>query len=135
VSGALIHLAIRGQGSWPQRYFTGRPCRYGHVAERYVSSRICVTCLAEIIRPEALNGYRKKYRDRNPEKEKARAKRFYWRHRAELLAKNSAWSAIHRKSPRGIRRRRQRSWEIEFQARGRLSGRPVRPKRPPAPLP
>ena len=26
------------------RYFTGKPCKHGHVAERYVASWYCVTC-------------------------------------------------------------------------------------------
>jgi len=30
-----------------RRYYTGKPCRRGHVAERYVSTRTCVTCAAE----------------------------------------------------------------------------------------
>src|SRR5208283_2811765 len=25
-------------------YFTGKPCKYGHVAERYVSCKRCVCC-------------------------------------------------------------------------------------------
>lgn len=29
------------------RYFTGKPCKYGHVAERYVISGGCVKCLRE----------------------------------------------------------------------------------------
>jgi hypothetical protein len=27
-----------------KRYFTGKTCRAGHVAERYVSTRTCVEC-------------------------------------------------------------------------------------------
>ena len=27
------------------RYFTGRPCRHGHIAERYTSCDTCVECL------------------------------------------------------------------------------------------
>ena len=27
-----------------KRYFTGRTCRAGHIAERYVSTRNCVEC-------------------------------------------------------------------------------------------
>jgi hypothetical protein len=30
------------------RYFTGKPCRKGHVAERYVKSSQCVPCSAAI---------------------------------------------------------------------------------------
>ena len=27
-----------------KKYFTGKPCKYGHVAERHTSSRACTTC-------------------------------------------------------------------------------------------
>lgn len=58
---ALQWLAANG-GKWPvpliskdraielglKRYFTGRPCRYGHFAERYVANHSkCVTCVKE----------------------------------------------------------------------------------------
>ncbi len=29
------------------RYYTGKPCKYGHVAERYARNRNCVVCNAE----------------------------------------------------------------------------------------
>lgn len=28
------------------RYFTGKPCKHGHVAERYTSTRACVECIS-----------------------------------------------------------------------------------------
>ena len=27
-----------------KRYFTGRPCKYGHIAERFTSNGSCVEC-------------------------------------------------------------------------------------------
>lgn len=30
------------------RYFTGAPCKHGHIAERQAASRACVTCLAKL---------------------------------------------------------------------------------------
>lgn len=30
-----------------KRFFTGKPCRHGHVAERYVSGTACVECAAQ----------------------------------------------------------------------------------------
>jgi len=33
-----------------KRYFTGRPCKNGHTAERYTSNSACVTCLADKFR-------------------------------------------------------------------------------------
>lgn len=29
-----------------KKYFTGKPCKHGHVAERYTGVRICIECLA-----------------------------------------------------------------------------------------
>jgi hypothetical protein len=29
------------------RYFTGKPCRHGHVAPRYTCNRVCLECNAE----------------------------------------------------------------------------------------
>ena len=37
------------------RYFTGRPCKRGHIAERYVSTGACVACLNLTHRPLVAN--------------------------------------------------------------------------------
>ena len=34
------------------RYFTGEPCRYGHVCERYVKREWCVECARAGNKPE-----------------------------------------------------------------------------------
>jgi hypothetical protein len=57
------------------RYFTGRPCKHGHVAERMVVNGHCVECLSikqankRVENPEATKqrdaAYYKKYRDKN----------------------------------------------------------------------
>lgn len=33
------------------KFYTGRPCKHGHDAQRYVSSGACVTCQAILSRP------------------------------------------------------------------------------------
>jgi len=33
------------EGAPPTRYFTGRPCKHGHIAERFISSGACVECI------------------------------------------------------------------------------------------
>lgn len=33
-----------------KRYFTGEPCKYGHVCERYTCSRRCVECMRIFMR-------------------------------------------------------------------------------------
>jgi hypothetical protein len=46
------------------RYFTGKPCKRGHVAERTVVSRACLECNT----PEVLRERSRDYRARNPHK-------------------------------------------------------------------
>lgn len=49
-----------------QRYFTGRPCKHGHIDERYTNSRICLEC-------SRLNS--KSYQENNQEKELIRSRK------------------------------------------------------------
>ena len=53
-------------------FFTGEPCKHGHVAERYVSSGGCVECVC---------GHKREWRAANPEKarERDRECRRVWR--------------------------------------------------------
>lgn len=66
----------RAQGL--KRYFTGDPCKQGHVAERYVSSLMCVECCVLILR--------RRYED-NPEGERQRSRA--WRDSNPDLAKKA----------------------------------------------
>lgn len=86
-----------------KRFFTGKPCIRGHVAERVVSNKACVECAAirdrayknanrELLREQAkaryANGadYRREYYLKNKEKYKERADRRYREKRDEILA-------------------------------------------------
>ncbi|WP_116598986.1 hypothetical protein [Primorskyibacter marinus] len=68
-----------------KRYFTGKPCKKGHVAERHVSSACCVECTLRRHRtPEYRADMRPIYRDRyetDPEFQDRRRmhSREYWR--------------------------------------------------------
>jgi hypothetical protein len=50
-------------------YFTGRPCKNGHVTEKYVSSHRCVECDRAL--QKVKNGYRIKLRERRAGREKS----------------------------------------------------------------
>jgi hypothetical protein len=45
IEGNLMAAAARARGE--KRYFTGLPCKSGHVAERQISNGTCVECLEE----------------------------------------------------------------------------------------
>lgn len=61
-----------------KRYFTGEPCKHGHVAERWVANTGCTVCLL------AANS---KKRPRDPEKKKAYNAQWYAANRQKVLAK------------------------------------------------
>lgn len=99
-----------------KRYFTGKPCKYGHSCERFVSGQ-CVICASESLKKyqndnrEKINEYARKrakkhaakinaYRDtwaaKNPDKIKAYAKTHKTRHRESINAKNANRRAMIR---------------------------------------
>ena len=65
------------------RYFTGKPCKYGHIAERRVADRGCVACSSEKMakhreqNPNSSREVAKRYREKHPERLKASKKRHY----------------------------------------------------------
>lgn len=64
------------------RYFTGAPCKRGHVAERQVSNRSCVVCLRawQMTNSEKQRAQERAWRSANPEKH---------------LAQKRAWKAAN----------------------------------------
>jgi hypothetical protein len=40
-----------------QRYFTGIPCKHGHISYRYVANTMCLTCVRERASPFKKNPY------------------------------------------------------------------------------
>lgn len=55
MAAACLSLDI-ARDSNERRYFTGKPCKSGHVAERRTSNRTCVECAKDI----AARGYERK---------------------------------------------------------------------------
>jgi hypothetical protein len=66
-----------------KRFFTGEPCKHGHVAERDVGSRECMECSRERARkhraadPEGCREYGRKWRAANPEKPREYQRRWW----------------------------------------------------------
>lgn len=97
----LVSLS-QARNSGLTRYFTGKPCRHGHVAERLTSSRACIICTrintgtyrienrAELLarKRAAQSEYRRKY----PDKVKATARASTYKHRIARNAEKAAWA-------------------------------------------
>ncbi len=84
-----------------KRYFTGEPCRHGHVCERFVSSKGCVECAA--IRffhfrkehPEKVRRYISSWRARNSQRVKEVARLNYVQHREKRRIYNRNYRLTH----------------------------------------
>ena len=63
-------------------YFTGKPCKYGHVARRLLSSPHCTEC--------KLEKRKRRYRD-NPIQERERGRQYYYANREEALVRMRDW--------------------------------------------
>ena len=79
------------------RYFTGKPCKRGHVAERQVSSKLCMECQRDVVarwRKDNLERERALERaghHRNKEKRNAYSRDYNRRNRQRLYDYNRLW--------------------------------------------
>jgi hypothetical protein len=64
------------------KYATGKPCKRGHIGERYASTGQCVSCIAK----QSADWYRA-----NPEVGRRKAKRQYWMNPTKHQAAAKAW--------------------------------------------
>ncbi len=115
------------------RYFTGKPCKLGHIAERLVSNWGCLECAAL-----ARSTYREANRDRVLERGRARMRAFRevnpalvrerdhaWReaNRGAVLERQRARWAVYSENNRDIERERLRVYRESNRDRVRLGQR------------
>lgn len=77
------------------RYFTGKMCRNGHVAERLTCNSDCLECLAARSRHQRANA---------PERKAATNARYYSKNKELVLSINASWRANNITRMRSIRR-------------------------------
>jgi 5-methylcytosine-specific restriction endonuclease McrA len=113
-----------------KRYFTGKPCRYGHVAERCAANGQCFECASikhrrwrsknlEFAReryrkwksanPEVAKAAAKAWREKNPEKPREYARRAYRKHIKKRKEWQKSYSAANRERILG----RVRKWAAD----------------------
>jgi hypothetical protein len=98
-----------------KHYFTGEPCKHGHIAKRYVSSAECSECSRiqtakwDAANRERLNETKRKRRAANPEKAREREREAARKHRAadpeRHRSQQAAWRAANRQKVREYRRK------------------------------
>jgi hypothetical protein len=99
-----------------QHYFTGEPCRHGHIAKRYVSSAACSECSRiqtakwDAANREYRNEKKRKRRAASPEKAREREREAARKHRAANPEENREycrkWRAVNQERVREYHRKR-----------------------------
>lgn len=108
-----------------KRYFSGKACPRGHVAERYATNTMCCECLREnrkklqIERPELLRAYRKKYTDAHPDRHAASIKKHRTEHRDRVRARCANWKKDNPEKMRKMERALYSKKAVERAAQAR----------------
>lgn len=99
-------------------YFTGKPCRRGHLCERYVACAKCIECNSinrkewRAENPERTNDLRREWRKKNPEKEKeshTRSNKKWWS--KAKVSENAKKRRARKQNPEKFREERNRSYK------------------------
>ena len=124
------------------RYFTGRPCIYGHTAERMISNGSCIECLknkkkfrkkakydlVEVWRAKHPNKkieQARRYRNKHPEKVKSNSQRYINNNRDKVRESNRiSQSKLRKSNPEKERQRNLRYREKKNKEKELLAGRP-----------
>jgi 5-methylcytosine-specific restriction endonuclease McrA len=99
-SEIILRKHARAQGL--PRYFTGKPCKRGHVAERYTRNLTCVMCDFEKQRSDP-------WHKKNPERHLARGRAWA----SANPEKRKAWAAAHREELSAYYKRRNQAIDPE----------------------
>jgi hypothetical protein len=68
------------------RYFTGKPCKHGHISPRHLDGA-CSACRAEGVR---------RWHEMHPESKKKSARKRYWGNREAELERSKAWGKVNK---------------------------------------
>ena len=85
-----------------KRYFTGKPCKYGHIAERQVANGVCIRCFAQISKtfrhrhPDRVRKRNERYVKAHPEWVKEQNHKFYLSHKEEISQYSTEWRINNR---------------------------------------
>lgn len=112
----------QAQANGLKRYFDAKPCSRGHLSEKMVSNRTCVTCLQQSIagwraaNTDRVSEYNSNYYYADHAASKARGLAAYYANREARLEANRAWHVEHS----DIHKERCRSWRENNVERKRI---------------
>lgn len=96
-----------------RRYYTGKPCKHGHVTERYTRKSTCVACAQEegreryALNPEFFKEKARRWAETNPERSKENAKKWQEANSAAVRKYKIKWRDANRDKRREDARKRR----------------------------
>lgn len=93
------------------KYFTGKPCKYGHVAQRYVGSSNCVECYRSDDYKKKQSKYASEYWSMPENKARAAANRYALRGDAEWVERRREY--VKQYNSRDDVKNRKAMWQYE----------------------
>lgn len=86
-------------------YYTGIPCKYGHIEKRYSRTGICYQCKRD---------ENKRDRERYPKRAKELSRQQYKVHRDKKLAYSQLWAEENREKSNFIKRKNKQKYKEEY---------------------
>lgn len=88
-----------------KRYFTGLPCRHGHIAERLASNYICTKCSRHF---GILN------KKKHPDKEKNRHRAYYQKNKQNFIDAAARWKKENPEKHKANKKRQKAAWAKKY---------------------
>lgn len=111
-------------------YYTGKPCKNGHLAERITRNSLCIECKREytnqwrLNNPEHVRRTRREYHWANVEHARKQSRDWYWKNREYNIRQSLAWYQNNKE--RALEARRK--WRKENLEYARELGRQLQPE-------
>ncbi len=119
----ITRKEAKGRGL--KRYFTGKPCKNGHLSERHTSNTHCLVCRVEAerkwraVNPERVRAYNEQYRLENREQICARRREYYKENKERIAASD----LVYRKANRARARENTKRWRRENPEQAKASNK------------
>lgn len=94
-----------------KRYFTGLPCKYGHISERLKSNRGCIECAKNKLKnwqkqnPDKVRNLDRKRHERDKDRRNALQRQYAREHKDQATQRKRLWASLNPEKRLAIQKR------------------------------
>lgn len=126
--GKKCHYWVAAKEAGETTYFTGEPCRRGHIARRWTAGRQCLDC-CKVHAPKFLL-YRKGWNAENRDRICEQSRIYYEQHKERVIARTRSWALDNPEKVLGYGRAWDKNHPIERRARTIAYSRAIKGQTP-----